>query len=876
MAVANETVGLYDVEKQYRCITICNFCKGTLTSPKILPCFHSFCLICLNENTILNLQSGTTPKCPTCRADILSQVGSTTNEFIDSIIATADVLSPILHVTGFQRTNGSASRPTAELSDPAYRRQDTGRGKSPRQIGRRIKNLVKPVRVSHEDRPSRQGCTSDNPQRMTVCKTHRQKFDRYCSNCRQVICKLYSKSEHCNHRMISVDLAWKDLRQMIKSYAIAVESCQACYRAQNNISEAAREGRNSAATINRMANTPVSRGCLKSGRYEHALPASPLISTSLETWKEYTRRFYEEIKTKSLSSDMLNISNKLRKLHETWHHEYEDEGSAQQSQNKNSPYSRVHASTEQEMKHLDLKMERDRSAGELQTVGLSPRNHTRNDSSVTQQRLYYVNEQQRQLDQMREKEEYYTKEKATWERKETKFMDEIERLKGQKYALSKENDYLTTMYINEQQSHERSKRQLSEHLKKKFEWMQEKELCINSHKEFKSEKGKLEGELLEQQKSNADIQKKLTEQFQKSKRLRRELEQLIYWIKNEHPEEFQTTTTECDSDISIIKRVKVSIVEKTKERSEKERHLLDRNEELNHQMEELKSRVLSELRAHQLKSSDFAKKEHACLIREKQYADKIHYLERQIDHLKEKLESNKTAQKELTTELSSKIAESTDLKQRIGQFLADRRKEDARHTCLGPLQELEKLLKWIERGDRHTLEEQMTNERESENSIITKIKESIIVTTKELRDKERQLSKTIEEMSHQLHELKMSLSSEKTNQQKSVIKFERERDKLITKIDSLKNSESQLNAIIQELESKIHYLENALGHQIETSQEKLKTRSMKNGNETNMKQQLEYSIADNDQLSSTGAELSVEATKLKQQHSNTKIGEFFL
>ena len=68
--------------------------------------------------------------------------------------------------------------------------------------------------------------------------------------------------------------------------------------------------------------------------------------------------------------------------------------------------------------------------------------------------------------------------------------------------------------------------------------------------------------------------------------MRRELEQLVYLIEriDEHPEEFHTTK-ESDTDNSIIKKLKASIVDKIKERSEKDRHLLDRNETLNHQME---------------------------------------------------------------------------------------------------------------------------------------------------------------------------------------------------------------------------------------------------------------------------------------------------
>src|SRR6218665_2456796 len=106
-AVARETGSLSELEKQFNSITICGFCKRTLTSPKILFCFHSFCLHCLNEYTRRSLQCGTAPNCPTCRTDISSQVKGVaalpTNELIDSMITAAVALRSCLHVIGFQR-----------------------------------------------------------------------------------------------------------------------------------------------------------------------------------------------------------------------------------------------------------------------------------------------------------------------------------------------------------------------------------------------------------------------------------------------------------------------------------------------------------------------------------------------------------------------------------------------------------------------------------------------------------------------------------------------------------------------------------------------------------------------------------------------------
>lgn len=46
----------------------CNLCLEGFKSPRILPCFHTFCLQCLNQLT--GFSSMSYFACPTCRANI--------------------------------------------------------------------------------------------------------------------------------------------------------------------------------------------------------------------------------------------------------------------------------------------------------------------------------------------------------------------------------------------------------------------------------------------------------------------------------------------------------------------------------------------------------------------------------------------------------------------------------------------------------------------------------------------------------------------------------------------------------------------------------------------------------------------------------------
>lgn len=294
MAVAKETVGLSELEKEFHCTKICRLCQKTLNSPKILVCFHSFCRHCLNEHTRRNLQSGTTPNCPTCRTDFLIQVKKVaalpTNEFIGSIITSADALSSSQHATDFQRY------------------------------------------------------IPDKTQPITFCETHKKSFDRYCSNCANIMCQLCIGTRHRYHRVITVELAVKELQQMINSYAIGLESCQAFYRAQHSISE-------TAATMNRTDGTTVK----PDSRSRYVITQSPTgkgnmnpfmhpeTSTFLDSWKECTHRFRVIITSRELRHHITSIAKELCLYmpHETRCKLHEQESYVQQSQN--SPSVKNHA-----------------------------------------------------------------------------------------------------------------------------------------------------------------------------------------------------------------------------------------------------------------------------------------------------------------------------------------------------------------------------------------------------------------------------------------------------------------------------------------------------------------------------------------------------
>lgn len=529
MAVARETASLSELKKQFNCITTCNLCETTLTSPKILPCFHSFCLNCLNEYTRQNLQRGMASICPTCRTDISSQVKGVTalptNEFINSIIATEKALNWSLHITGFQRY----------IPDK------------------------------------------------TFCKTHKKTmFDRYCNKCSQIMCQLCIRTRHLYHQVISIESAVKKMRQMIKSYAIGVESCQAYYRAKNNICETAHEERTAAATMNRVDCTPVRQD--SRSRHRYASTQSPNranrtpfmhheISTLLDSWEECTNHFCEIIASRGLRDDTLNIVTELckwRRMHEQW-----------------SPVQQSHDSS-------------------------SARNHTSRRDIATIREL--EGKEQRTQKPLPKKRDWTASGKRMGDIVKRQIEEKSYRPRPVEANLNEQRDW-----VADELQRAKAKSKLIE------DKLHRKNAISPAHmvSHNKLAKEDLEAALMQQLQSNADIKNELAKQLQNEKRRSLDLEKLVYWIDriDAQSAEFQMTADD-GSDYDIVVKLQVSIVRKLSEFSEKERLLFNKNRILQHEVDELKSRSSSEQKTMQMKS----------WTKEKQFTDKIQLLESQSNH----------------------------------------------------------------------------------------------------------------------------------------------------------------------------------------------------------------------------------------------------
>jgi len=76
--------------KRLENVTECGICIGDLTDARILPCFHTFCLKCMEKWKLQNEQTGEKVSCPMCREEFEIPEGGTAalpkNDFVEKLL----------------------------------------------------------------------------------------------------------------------------------------------------------------------------------------------------------------------------------------------------------------------------------------------------------------------------------------------------------------------------------------------------------------------------------------------------------------------------------------------------------------------------------------------------------------------------------------------------------------------------------------------------------------------------------------------------------------------------------------------------------------------------------------------------------------------
>ncbi|KAK7107246.1 E3 ubiquitin-protein ligase TRIM56-like [Littorina saxatilis] len=178
----------------------CAMCLGVFTSPRILQCFHTFCVGCLKQLVRKHVKSGSFP-CPTCRTSVQIPAGGVDKFQVNFYIQA--------EVEGLRSTSGKVA--TCEMC---------GKGSASHKCSDCDQLSCDACTAIHASIKATRSHTVLNLQQasgslpgLTVskerfCKTHKdEKIRFFCTQCSAVICRDCKLTSHEGH--ISTDLSEK-------------------------------------------------------------------------------------------------------------------------------------------------------------------------------------------------------------------------------------------------------------------------------------------------------------------------------------------------------------------------------------------------------------------------------------------------------------------------------------------------------------------------------------------------------------------------------------------------------------------------------------------------------------------------------------------
>ena len=180
--------------KEGKDATECLICTDIFSSPKILPCFHTFCLKCI-EQYGKDTREGGTLTCPLCRREFKVPVGGfselKSNFFLERLVATVNSVSMCMEcqqsICG-QYSNVHGSMRTHHFSP--------------------IQNVL-----------------SIEVMKKAFCETHPKKeVEFYCQGCRVFICEACSITKHSKHDICDIAVIAEESKELYQIYANGASS----------------------------------------------------------------------------------------------------------------------------------------------------------------------------------------------------------------------------------------------------------------------------------------------------------------------------------------------------------------------------------------------------------------------------------------------------------------------------------------------------------------------------------------------------------------------------------------------------------------------------------------------------------------------------
>ena len=196
-----------EVLEQVKDIMECCICTETFNDPRMLPCMHTFCLVCIQQTGVLSgIRPGDKMPCPVCRKRFKVPpdgfIGLQKNFFIERLMG---ILSASERAETFCGVcSGEGGVADEKLLASVYCvecRENLCANCHECHQGNRVFNNHGIVHVGSQSH--REALVRNEESAVNNCGIHdNQRLNFFCFDCRQMSCKLCASAEHSGHNCI--------------------------------------------------------------------------------------------------------------------------------------------------------------------------------------------------------------------------------------------------------------------------------------------------------------------------------------------------------------------------------------------------------------------------------------------------------------------------------------------------------------------------------------------------------------------------------------------------------------------------------------------------------------------------------------------------
>ena len=204
-------------------LTECVICAETFTSPKVLPCQHSFCLKCLQAHGKDNIPGDQLP-CPLCRTyfTILQEgfEGLPNNYFVNKLL--------IIRKTSVQEKNVAQFCDLCLVEKEVYATSfcvECGEHlcETCSKVHRRSKSTTDHKVVGIDDKPSSEELLKIAK---SYCEEHKSKeIDIYCFECKVAACIVCFAAKHKMHKCTDINESGELFKKQLSDDVVEIVKC---------------------------------------------------------------------------------------------------------------------------------------------------------------------------------------------------------------------------------------------------------------------------------------------------------------------------------------------------------------------------------------------------------------------------------------------------------------------------------------------------------------------------------------------------------------------------------------------------------------------------------------------------------------------------